>query len=68
MKVQENFSLNVNTNYSFRSVNKFKVTYVRTALKAKTLSIYGVNIFNTISFDMNKATNVLRFKVLFKKV
>ena len=67
VKVQEKFSLNINTNYSLRSVNKFKVKYVRTALKAKTLSIYGVKIFNTISFDMNKATNVLRFKALFKK-
>ena len=39
VKVQEKYSLNVNVNYSLRSVNKFKVKYVRTALKAKTLSI-----------------------------
>ena len=67
LNVQEKFSLNINANYSLRSVNKFKVKFVRTSLKAKTLSIYGVKIFNKIGFDINKATNLVRFKALFKK-
>ena len=67
LTVQEKFNLNVNANYSWRSVNKFKAKVVRTSLKAKTLSIYGVKIFNKIGFDINEATNLVRFEALFKK-
>ena len=65
--VQEKFSTNIGMKYSLRSINKFKVNFVRTSLKARTISVYGVKVFNKLAINIVEAKHEQKFKALFKK-
>ena len=65
--VQEKFSVKVDIKYGLRNSHKFKVNFVRTSLKARTISVYGVKIFYKLSNEIIGAKNELRFKALFKQ-
>ena len=65
--MQEKFSVKENIKYGLRNSHKFKVNFERIPLKASTISIYGVKVFNKLSNEIIGAKHELRFKALFKQ-
>ena len=52
-KLQSKFEFSKDNNYLLRSKSKFKIKYVRTTLKHKCLSIYGVKLFNALPKEIS---------------
>ena len=48
VNVQILFGINCGKDYNTRQLNKFYVTYSRTVLKSRSLSIYGVKMSNNL--------------------
>ena len=53
--------------YSLRSKDKFKVNFVRTSLKSRTISVFGVKVYNKLAINIVEAKHELHFKALCKK-
>jgi hypothetical protein len=64
--LQRKFELAKYENYTLRSLNKFKIKYTKTALKAKSISIYGVKIFNALPKEISNITVFAIFKKKYK--
>ena len=65
--VQDKFSVKENVKNGLQNSHKFKVNFVRTSLKEKTISVCGVTVFNKLSNEIIGVKNELRFKALFKQ-
>ena len=65
-KLQNKFELSKDGHYSLRNKNKFKIRFVRTTLKHKCLSIYGVKLFNALPYEISSASTLSRFKSILK--
>ena len=58
--VQVKFTTNIGMKYSLRSIDKFKVNFVRTSLKSWTISVFGVKVFHKLAINIVKAKNELQ--------
>jgi putative NIF3 family GTP cyclohydrolase 1 type 2 len=52
--------------YSSRFKNKFKVNFVRTDIKARNISVYGVKLWNALDYKLTCCTDMGMLKKLFK--
>ena len=52
---------------TLRSAGHFKITYVRTSLKQRCISIRGVSIYNSLPLNVKSAVNMNIFKKRFKR-
>ena len=61
-----NFNKNVKP-YNLRNKDKYVAKYVRTKLKSKCISCYGVKLFNDLPNSISSAESVSMFKNKMKK-
>ena len=64
--LQSKFELIKYDNYTLRSYNKFKMKYAKTSLKAKSISVYGVKIFNALPKEISRLSVFSIFKRKYK--
>ena len=57
---------NVDENYSLRSVDKFKIKYTRTSLKANCVTVRGPKLWNDLPKSVTSIQNPIRFKKALK--
>ena len=62
--IQILFGINYGKDYNTRQLNKFYVTYSRTVLKSRCLSIYGVKMWNNLDEVARTYPSFLAFKIL----
>ena len=48
--------------------SKFNHKYVRTSLKYKCVSVYGVKLWNGLNDELSSISSVFKFKVMLKKI
>ena len=65
--IQTFFQINYGKTYFTRQIDKFNVTYARTSLKAKCVSIYGVKLWNSLHENLRKCSSYPSFKTNLKK-
>ena len=59
--IQILFEINYSKYYNTRQLNKFYVTYSRTVLKSRCLSIYGVKMWNNLDAVARNCLSFLAF-------
>ena len=68
--LQNKFELTNSDCYTLRSYSKFKMKIVRTTLKHKCISVYGVKLFNSLPNNLtsipNISSNISSFKTKYK--
>ena len=65
--IQDLFQINDNC-YCTRQYGKFNHKYVRTSLKYKCVSVYGVKLWNGLNDELSSISSVFKFKVMLKKI
>ena len=63
--IQDLFQINENC-YCTRQYGKFNCKYVRTSLKYKCVSVYGVKLWNELSGELSSISSKCKFKVMLK--
>ena len=65
--IQILFEINYGKDYNTRQLKKFYVTYSRTVLKSRCLSIYGVKMWNNLDVVARNYLSFLAFKNTYKR-
>ena len=63
--IQDLFQINKNC-YCTRQYGIFNHKCVRTSLKYKCVSVYGVKLWNGLSSDLSSISGICKFKVMLK--
>ena len=53
------FQINYGKKYFTRQIGKFNVTYARTTLNAKCVSIYGMKLWNSLDENLKECSSCL---------
>ena len=65
--IQDLFQINENC-YCTRQYEKFNYKYVRTSLKYKCVSVYGVKLWNGLNDELSSISSICKFKVMLKTI
>ena len=65
--IQRLFNLNIDSTYTTRQRNKFKVCYARTSVKASCPSVSGVRLWNNLDPSICQCNSLDLFKKLLRQ-